>query len=181
KQSRLLMPCLPPPQLFKPKTSESPYSYLTFEDGLIIKTFHSTNIVSALVIPSELISPFHESQHPLVYHATMPIPTHWQFDIGEVVWVSDSMNPGLTLGKIHAMDTTRVLQQIQFEVDTDKYGIRSYSPFDLLKVVQPGDYVSIVVGEQAGKTGFVVSRNETLLTIAPSCFAVNPVSTFSYT
>ncbi|KAJ3979333.1 hypothetical protein F5890DRAFT_1421518 [Lentinula detonsa] len=174
------MPCLLP-QLFKPKTSESPYSYLTFEDGLIIKTFHSTNIVSASVIPSELISPFHESQHPLVCHATMPIPTHWQFDIGEVVWVSDSMSPGLTLGKIHAMDTTRVLQQIQFEVDTDRYGIRSYSPFDLLKVVQPGDYVSIVVGEQAGKTGFVVSRNETLLTIAPSCFAVNPVSTFSYT
>ncbi|KAJ4475497.1 hypothetical protein J3R30DRAFT_3705992 [Lentinula aciculospora] len=169
KRSRLSMPC-PPPQLFKPKTSESPYSHLTFEDGLIIKTFHSTNIVSASVIPSELISPFHESQHPFIRHATMPIPTHWQFDIGEVVWVSDPTNPGLTLGKIHAIDTTRVLQQIQFEVDTDGYGIRSYSPFDLLKVVQPGDYVSIVVGEQAGKTGFVVSRNEMLLTIAPGRF-----------
>ncbi|KAJ3732782.1 hypothetical protein DFJ43DRAFT_1039141 [Lentinula guzmanii] len=104
----------------------------------------------------------------------MPIPTHWQFDIGEVVWVSDPTNPGLTLGKIHAMDTTRVLRQIQFEVDTDGYGIRSYSPFDLFKVVQPGDYVSIVVGEQAGKTGFVVSRNETLLTIAHGRFAVDP-------
>ncbi|KAJ3792132.1 hypothetical protein GGU11DRAFT_803510 [Lentinula aff. detonsa] len=173
KRSRLSMP-RPPPQLFKPETSESPYSHLTFEHGLIIKTFHSTNIVSASVIPSELISPFHESQHPLVRHATMPIPTHWQFDIGEVVWVSDPTNPGLTLGKIHAMDTTRVLQQIQFEVDTDGYGIRSYSPFDLFKVVQPGDYVSIVVGEQAGKTGFVVSRNETLLTIAHGRFTVDP-------
>lgn len=174
----------PPPRLFNPNDCAQPsvrktasgytYKRFTFEDGLIRKTFPHSNLEPARMMPPELVPLFCRSPHPLVRLATMPLPENWRFEVGESVWVSQRINTVPVFGKILQ---TSELGGYSYAVDTD-VGHQICSPNFLSKDVNPGDFVEILAGEHAGREGFVVSRNEALLSIAPGRFCTEPVSDF---
>lgn len=171
----------PPPSLFDPEncvqdsTSEIGFQFdrFTFEGGLIIKTYHDISMEPAKAIPSELIAFFLISTHPVIRRATMPIPTHWHFDVGDSVWVPRPNISALMKGTILETNID-TMNRPMFVVETEE-GSQLYSPLHLSKDVKPGDYVEILVGDEAGKTGFVIARNQDILTIAPDRFGVDSV------
>lgn len=175
----------PPPQLFDSnncvqkllRKTASGYTYnrFTFEGGLILKTFPHSSLEPARMMSPEFVPLFCQSSHPLVRPATMPLPEHWRFEVGERVWVSQRINTEPVFGTILH---TSALGGYLYTVDTE-VGHQQYSPNFLSKDVNPGDFVEILAGEHVGKEGFVVSRNEALLSIAPGRFCVEPVSDFS--
>jgi hypothetical protein len=106
---------------------------------------------------------------------TMPLPEQWCFDPGEKVVVSlpdSAMSiPGTFVERVET-------QGSYCAVDTAE-GLKLFSPIHILKHVIPGDFVKILAGHEAGKEGFVISRNEALLSIAPGHFGVDAVSDFN--
>lgn len=169
----------PPPRLFDPSqcvqglVHKSNGSYVfenwTFEAGFLCKTFHLLSLEPAKIMPSELLPLFRQSTHPLIRLSTMPIPAHWSFQAGEHVMVSN----GVTMVSGIILETA-VGDQGACLVDTDE-GHKLFPPFQLVKDVKPGDFVEIVAGEHAGKAGFVLSRNQAILAIAPGRFGVDAV------
>ena len=123
------------------------------------------------MIPPELQTPFHQSSHPQVQCAAMPLPLEWQFEIGETIWVSLSGGTEWILTTIAQTDATEGL----YTVDTDK-GPQLCSPFFISKAINPGHFVDILSGKNVGKVGFVVARNKSLLSIAQGRFGVELVS-----
>ena len=179
----------PPPRLFDPESCVQEllcktltgytYDQFTFEDGLIIKTFHSSSLESAQTIPPDLLPLLRQSLHPLVRSSAMPLPNQWHFEVGEQVWVTPPNSTQLILASILETDAAQGFSgKSLYVVETDE-GQQLFTPFSLLKAVKLGDFMEILGGEHTGKAGFVVSRNESLLSIASGRFEVEPVSTFS--
>ncbi|KAJ3735502.1 hypothetical protein DFJ43DRAFT_1151198 [Lentinula guzmanii] len=174
----------PPPLLFDPANcvqdslskTDSGYKFKhwTFEDGLILKEYHSSNLAPARVVPSPLLPFFHQSKHPLIRLSTLPVPQHYCFEVGELVWVS-APNSDPIRGTILEIDGVSTKLDGSVVVDTDE-GHQSFPPLYLSKAIEPGDFVEVLGGEFSGLTGFVVSRNETLLSIAPGRFGMDAAS-----
>ncbi|KAJ3724209.1 hypothetical protein DFJ43DRAFT_1157906 [Lentinula guzmanii] len=147
----------PPPLLFDPANcvqdslskTDSGYKFKhwTFEDGLILKEYHSSNLAPA---------------------------RHYCFEVGELVWVS-APNSDPIRGTILEIDGVSTKLDGSVVVDTDE-GHQSFPPLYLSKAIEPGDFVEVLGGEFSGLTGFVVSRNETLLSIAPGRFGMDAAS-----
>lgn len=177
----------PAPQLFIPtdcaqemptktKTSHT-FNQWMFENGLVLKTFHGSSLESTRVMPFLLFSLFCQSQHPSIHPTTMPIPDQWSFEAGErvLVFSPNSMTsiPGTIVGTNMAYRSSRGA----CIVDTIE-GHQLFSSLYISKDIKPGDYVEICGGDDTGKAGFVVSRNEALLSIAPGRFGAEPVGVF---
>ncbi|KAF5340159.1 hypothetical protein D9757_014986 [Collybiopsis confluens] len=168
----------PPPALFNPlscaqdglrKTDEGyTFGRWTFANGLLLKRFHNSSLTPARIMPSGLLSLFQESKHPLVCSTNMPIPREWRFEIGERVLIKGAIPATI-------LETNAENQTVDgsYVVDTPE-GHHVVSPLALEKIVSPGDYAEITAGEFAGRSGFVVARNLTLLSIATGRFDSEP-------
>ena len=153
----------PDPELFNPDvtrdTLASPsdvgpisfpsftYNGLQFEHGLIVKEYDMHSIsTSAVSIPTDSLSRFRFSQHPLILKSTFPKPVEWIFEEDEKVLIPSSGKQGTicTVG----------LDGVEVKLNNGEDMVK-VTWLDIRKVCVTGDYVEVLSGEHKGQKGWI--------------------------
>jgi hypothetical protein len=118
-----------------------------FEHGLIVKSYAFDSISTVRRISLSSFCLFRDSRHPKLTASgcSFPRPLEWDFAVGDDVQVVSSTKQGTI--------TSVLTDTVEVDLDT-KEGIVSVPWIDILKVMQPGDYVEITGGPCRGQTGW---------------------------
>ncbi|KAJ3780852.1 hypothetical protein GGU10DRAFT_380149 [Lentinula aff. detonsa] len=170
----------PPPQLFDPRKckprqilqeeKDKPiYTYRSyrFEYGLQVKHYNPSSLSPAREISPHICALFMQlkelagAQFNLFDLSSIPLPSFWHFEPGERVLVHH--NDGIEKGIISSQEDRRTGPS--FVVDFGDEGENLIKAADIVKDIALGDFVKVLAGIHAKKTGFVVAKADTLLGI----------------
>ena len=135
---------------------ENVYSFRgeKFEHGLIIKSYHSDMISTAIsCMPFESCCLFLESRHPTLSFFFLK-PSEWHFAESDEVQID--VHPDRPSYKTGVIST---LRSDTVEVSTEE-GIVCVSWLKIRKVIHQGDFVEVTGGMYLGQTGWVVGLED---------------------
>lgn len=190
----------PSPQLFDPKKCDPKpalvdrsnnqifiYKSYRFEYGLQLKTYNPRSLSPARELSLHMCGLFIQSKElaggkfDLFDMWSMPLPSFWRFEPGERVLVQHKEGVGVEKGIISTSSPESVLtRSSSYVVD---FGAEREQPVRVTNITKDiilGDFVRVLVGIHAGKTGFVVAKVDALLGICVGQRTNGLVSTWCF-
>ncbi|KAL0565897.1 hypothetical protein V5O48_016122 [Marasmius crinis-equi] len=127
--------------------------------GLLIKLFKRDSLDPASTITLDTIRAF--ENHPHSQRFPFPIPGQWRFLEGEEVDVDWSADGESGRGVVHLPGEGDIC-----EIEYGAGGLHA-TPIHLIwKVINVGDYVTVVSGDKVGKEGLVVEKHGKIIAIS---------------
>jgi len=121
-----------------------------FEYSLIVKNYRMHSISTTVInIPTNSLSRFRFSRHPLILASSLPKPVEWIFEEGEKVYIPSS-------GKQGAICTVKV-DGVEVKLNNGEDMVK-VTWLDIRKVCVIGDYVEVLSGKHKGQKGWIQPR-----------------------
>ncbi|KAL0569799.1 hypothetical protein V5O48_012167 [Marasmius crinis-equi] len=127
--------------------------------GLLIKLFKRNAVDPASTVTPDIVRAF--ENHPHCRKFPFPIPDQWRFLKGEEVDVDGSADGECGCGRVRLSQQGR-----RCEIDYGAGGVHATSIHLIWKVINVGDYIRVVSGEEAGKEGLVVERHGKIIAVS---------------